>query len=201
MCSFIYRSIFGIALFATGFVVAPASANDLSMPTAGRTSQPVGHYEFCKRFSNTCQANPVIEIVDLTDETWETIVQINSAVNANIRPRTDQEIFGIPEYWTYPTVEGDCEDFALLKQYMLARDGVPTSALLITVLRQTNGAGHAVLTVRTDKGDYILDNLDERILKWMETDYTYLKRQSEADAGKWMAINDDRDIFVGSVRK
>ena len=109
-------------------------------------------------------------------------------------------MFGVPELWSYPTTEGDCEDYALLKQYMLQRAGVPRSALLITVLRQRNGAGHAVLTVRTDQGDFVLDNLDERILAWNETDYLYLKRQSERDAGKWVAIADDRDILVGSIR-
>jgi predicted transglutaminase-like cysteine proteinase len=46
----------------------------------------------------------------------------------------------------------------------------------------------------------VLDNLDERILVWNETDYLYLKRQSEEDAGKWVAIADDRDILVGSIR-
>ena len=83
---------------------------------------------------------------------------------------------------------------------MLQRAGVPRSALLITVLRQRNGAGHAVLTVRTSEGDFVLDNLDERILPWNETDYLYLKRQSELDSGKWIGIADDRDILVGSVR-
>ena len=83
---------------------------------------------------------------------------------------------------------------------MLQRTGVPRSALLITVLRQPNGAGHAVLTVRTDRGDFVLDNLNERILAWNETDYLYLKRQSERNAGEWIAIVDDRDMLVGSVR-
>ncbi|MEP0507443.1 MAG: transglutaminase-like cysteine peptidase, partial [Aurantimonas coralicida] len=57
-----------------------------------------------------------------------------------------------------------------------------------------------VLTVRTSEGDFVLDNLDERILPWNETDYLYLKRQSELDSGKWIGIADDRDILVGSVR-
>ena len=36
--------------------------------------------------------------------------------------------------------------------------GWPESKLLITVVRDENNEGHAVLTVRTDEGDFILDN-------------------------------------------
>ena len=69
------------------------------------------------------------------------------------------------------------------------------------MVQQPNGEGHAVLTVRTDAGDYILDNLDERVLRWTDTPYRFLKRQAEANSGKWAGIADDRDMMlVGSVR-
>ncbi len=196
----IKQAMIGLMLLASGFAASPAAAAATAMPTAGRTSQPVGHYDFCKRYPSTCQRNASVVAVKMTRSNWDKLVQINAAVNNNVMPRTDQEVYGVPEYWAYPTTEGDCEDFALLKQYMLSREGFPASALLITVVRQTNGDGHAVLTVRTDQGDYILDNLDARILAWNDTDYQYLKRQSEANAGQWTTINDDRNILVGSVR-
>ena len=34
----------------------------------------------------------------------------------------------------------------------------------MTVARQPNGDGHAVLTVRTSIGEYMLDNLEPRVL-------------------------------------
>jgi len=191
------------AILAMGILAAPTLANAAAsspMATTGITSQPIGHYEFCKQYPSTCKATPSPAAVRLTPELWSRIVQVNDAVNTSIVPRTDQEMYGVPEVWSYPTVQGDCEDFALLKQYMLAREGVPSSALLITVVRQTNGEGHAVLTLRTDQGDFILDNLDTRILAWEATDYTYLKRQSERNLGKWVGIDDPRDMLVGSVR-
>ena len=194
------QAMVGLMLLVTGFAAGPAKAAATAMPTAGRTSQPVGHYDFCKRYPSTCQRNAGVAVVKMTRANWDKLVQINAAVNNNVMPRTDQDVYGVPEYWAYPTAEGDCEDFALLKQYMLSREGFPGSALLITVVRQTNGDGHAVLTVRTDQGDYVLDNLDARILAWDDTDYQYLKRQSETDAGHWNTINDDRNILVGSVR-
>ena len=67
------------------------------------------------------------------------------------------------------------------------------------MVRQPNGDGHAVLTVRTSHGDFILDNLEPRVLAWTDTEYTYLKRQSERNSGAWVAIDDDRNVAVGSV--
>jgi len=164
------------------------------------TSQPVGHYDFCKRNRAECGANAAVGPVAMTDRLWAVIIEINAAVNAGITPKTDDEIYGVPEYWAYPTTVGDCEDFALLKQFMLEREGLPRSALLLTVVRQPNGDGHAVLTVSTDRGDIILDNLDRRALDWSQTPYRYLKRQSQQDSAKWVSIDDDREMLVGSVR-
>ena len=59
-----------------------------------------------------------------------------------------------------------------------------------------HGDGHAVLTVRTDRGDFILDNLVSKVLDWRDTRYRYLKRQSTANAGKWVDIIDDRPNIV-----
>src|SRR5207253_4774722 len=66
------------------------------------------------------------------------------------------------------------------------------AALLITVVREKNGNGHAVLTVKTDKGEFVLDNQEERILLWSETSYHYVKRQSQSDPNRWVALGDPR---------
>ena len=108
---------------------------------------------------------------------------------ATSRRRPTNKIYGRPEFWAYPDKigEGDCEDLALLKRRDLIKKGWPTGALLITVVRQRNGEGHAVLTVLTDRGDLVLDNLNPRVLVWNATDYEYVKRQSEYDSGQWVA--------------
>jgi predicted transglutaminase-like cysteine proteinase len=127
---------------------------------------------------------------------------VNNSVNQRVKPMTDKQNYGVEEYWAYPDDGyGDCEDYALEKRRELMADNVPAGDLLITVVKQTNGEGHAVLTVRTSMGDYILDNLESRILVWTDTDYRYLKRQSETNSGRWVAIRDDRDItVVGSLK-
>ena len=90
--------------------------------------------------------------------------------------------------------------FALQKRKELAAIGFALSDLLITVVRKPDGEGHAVLTVRTADGDFILDNLDDTVRAWYETPYTFLKRQAEFNTGRWVTIENGRDLLVGALR-
>jgi predicted transglutaminase-like cysteine proteinase len=170
------------------------------MQTAGLTSQPIGHYEFCKARPVECQVHVDAAPMRLTEVRWAQLIAVNDLVNQTITPEPDMEIWGKPEVWSYPTTVGDCEDYVLLKRRMLLQKGWPAATLLITVVRQTNGDGHAVLTVRTDRGDFILDNLEAPVVLWDHTPYLFVKRQSETNSGQWTAISDDRPMLVGSVR-
>jgi predicted transglutaminase-like cysteine proteinase len=178
---------------------ASAAAN--FMPSGARTTQPIGHYEFCRSNPGDCStrnSNP--GAVELSRKLWSDMQDVNNSINAMIEPVTDQDLWGVEEKWSYPTNKGDCEDYVLLKQRMLETRGVPASSLFITVVRQRNGDGHAVLTIRTDRGDFVLDNLEARILPWNKTEYRYLKRQSERNAAQWVTIEDNRQVVVGSVK-
>jgi predicted transglutaminase-like cysteine proteinase len=175
---------------------APASF----MPIGGPTSQPVGHYELCRRMPNECaERTPGEAPIVLTRALWSKMIEVNNAVNVQVEPRTDQDIWGVEEYWSYPGRFGDCEDYVLAKRKLLMQAGVPAGDLLITVVRQPNGDGHAVLTVETSLGDYVLDNLEPRILPWTETDYQFLKRQSARNSGLWVSVEDGTTVAVGSV--
>ncbi|WP_192177548.1 transglutaminase-like cysteine peptidase [Mesorhizobium amorphae] len=182
--------------------LATAYAGPVFMHTGGRTTQPVGHYEFCQKLPGECtERTPRQAPIDLTRKLWAKIVSINNSVNTRITPRTDMEMWGKEEVWSYPDSGfGDCEDYALEKRRELMNIGVPAGDLLMTVARQPNGDGHAVLTVRTSLGEFILDNLQLKVLAWTDTDYTYLKRQSTENSGVWVTINDGREDAVASVR-
>ncbi len=179
-----------------------ASANSFMM-SSGRTTQPVGHYEFCQQIPVECrQVTPAGQPVELTRKLWAKIVDVNNLVNTMVMPRTDREIWGVEERWSYPQNGiGDCEDYVLEKRRQLMKAGMPPGSLLITVVRQPNGDGHAVLTARTSYGDFILDNLEPRVLAWEDTEYRYLKRQSDQNSGVWVSIEDDRNTLVGSVNR
>jgi predicted transglutaminase-like cysteine proteinase len=178
-----------------------AQAMPANMLTTGATNPPIGHYEFCKSHSNECKPHgrdpgPML----LTESAWKEILQVNYTVNTRIQPMTDEEIYGVEERWAYPTTVGDCEDFVLLKRRMLMQAGMSEDDLLITVVLQPNGEGHAVLTVRTDRGDFILDNMRNKVLLWSDTEYTFIKRQASDDPGRWVRLQDGRATLVGSVK-
>lgn len=178
-----------------------ALALPANIPIAGTTNQPIGHYEFCKQYSDECGPTGKDEgPLALTQENWKTILNVNYTANTDVQPMTDMEIYGVEEQWTYPDMVGDCEDYVLLKRKRLIEAGISPANLLITVVLQPNGEGHAVLTVRTDRGDFVLDNMRNKVLLWSETEYRYLKRQSSTNAGKWVKLQDGRADAVGSVK-
>jgi predicted transglutaminase-like cysteine proteinase len=196
-------ALFALALFA-GPVQASQSvdlSNPAFAPVTGPTSIPIGAAEFCKSHRNECGPNAnTIDVEPLTDAGWRQLVGINDTVNADVLPVTDQDLYNVNEFWTYPDGRGDCEDFALEKRRQLIARGWNPSALLMTVVRQQNGEGHAVLMVRTDRGDLVLDNQDGRVLVWKDTTYEFVKRQSQTDPRKWVGIEDTRVILASARR-
>ena len=67
-------------------------------------------------------------------------------------------------------------------------------------MRKPDGEGHAVLTVRTDKGDYVLDNLNDKVEAWNQTGYRFLKRQAIDNTGRWVSIRGGQQVLVGAVQ-
>jgi predicted transglutaminase-like cysteine proteinase len=187
-----------LTLVATQSALAGAGA----MRVTGKANPPIGHYEFCQTYQSECVPTGKDQgPMTLTEDRWRKILDINYTVNSSIQPMTDQEIYGVEERWAYPRTVGDCEDFVLLKRKLLMAQGIDPSNLLITVVLQPNGEGHAVLTVRTDRGDFVLDNMRNKVMNWSDTEYTYLKRQSSNDPGAWVKLQDGRTMAVSSVRK
>lgn len=186
------------ALMVSSAAGAPAAQR--FMQTGSTTSQPIGHYEFCQSHKSECSAQQsVANAPKVTDYGWSVVREINASVNRLIMPMTDDEIYGRQEVWAYPADAGDCEDFVLLKRKKLIEAGFSASDLLITVVRKPDGEGHAVLTLRSAQGDYVLDNLDEQVRLWTETPYRFLKRQSVNNAGRWVTIDNSADVVVGAV--
>ena len=141
-------------------------------------------------------------VLALSPEAWKDLVRVNKWVNQAIKPLTDLEHWGVVERWSYPDDGyGDCEDYVLLKRRMLIQSGWPREALLVTVVRDKDGDGHAVLTVTTDKGDYVLDNQAEDILLWSETGYRFVKRQSQSNTNVWVSLDDLRPAIATATSR
>jgi predicted transglutaminase-like cysteine proteinase len=159
------------------------------MSSFGDTLPPIGYVNFCREHDSECRpADRFADRIQLTAAKFQEIQQVNDTVNTDVAPVTDLELYGQPEVWAYPSSKGDCEDYVLLKRRLLAARGFPESTLLITVVRDENNEGHAVLTVRTDRGDLILDNKRREVMRWADTPYTFVKRQSERNPLVWISL-------------
>jgi predicted transglutaminase-like cysteine proteinase len=189
----------GIAAAAFAAVLAMPQANAageralfISLGVSARA--PIGWTEFCSEYAPECETTSLdARDVVLTTKAWKDLTRINRWVNETVKPITDLEHWGVVERWNYPDDGyGDCEDYVLLKRRMLMQSGWPRQALLITVVRDKRGDGHAVLTVKTDKGEFILDNQYEEVLLWSDTGYRFVKRQSQNDPNAWIALGDPR---------
>lgn len=190
-----------MAVLAPLNAALPAPKVPSAMVTGSVTSQPIGHYEFCRTHIDECNIRSKPSAAPrLTEHGWGVVRQINALVNTTITPMTDLEVYGREELWAFPVDAGDCEDFVLAKRQKLIAAGFSPSDLLITVVRKPDGEGHAVLTVRTAGGDFVLDNLVDDIKPWYSTPYTYLKRQASFDTGRWVTIDNTADVLVGALQ-
>ena len=167
---------------------APARATYATI--GARTSVPYGWVDFCNRYSTECDVQALDAVdIDLTSAALSDIERVNRKINMAVQPVTDMDHWGVVDRWDYPTDgKGDCEDYALLKRKILMHDGYPRQALLITVVKDHEGAGHAILTIKTNQGEFVLDNLDDKVLPWADTGYRFIKRQSQEDPNLWQSI-------------
>ena len=193
----------GASLAITGLILALGSATteahrgqdlpDSAVEVGGGPTRSIaGWADFCRRMPDECSIDPTQpKVIPLTLATWRTLRSVNARVNARIKPMTDQAHWGITDRWDFPDDGfGDCEDYQLLKRRMLAERGLPRRALLMTVVIDEINEGHAVLTVRTDRGDFILDNKTDEIRPWKSVPYAFIKRAGQEGAA-WVSLEED----------
>ena len=117
-------------------------------------------------------------MLELTKERWKELEHVNAIINRNVNYRTDMELYHKPEFWTIAETQGDCEDYALAKRKKLLELGWPIEAIKLAIVLTPQNEGHAVLTVDTSKGTYVLDNRFGFVMPWKETHYTWISRQN-----------------------
>jgi len=133
----------------------------VSSPVAARergTAPPIGYQILCLQQPEQCQGGGASS-VSAGRSTLKQLEAVNRAVNRAIRPKSD----GRADVWTVGAKSGDCEDYVLAKRQALIAKGFPPSALRVAYVKTAAGEGHALLVVRTDGGDYVLDNLTSGI--------------------------------------
>jgi len=193
-------AVFLATTVSFGAMAVEATAKP-NMKVLGSARAPIGHAMFCAQHPEECSGRGRNARILLDAARFAELVTVNNNINIKIAPVTDAELYGTAERWVYPVDRGDCEDYVLLKRRTLIEAGWEPSTLLITVVRDEKGDGHAVLTVVTDRGDLVLDNQRDAVLPWQATGYEYIKRQSQADPKAWVYVGPARpDAGVASTR-
>jgi len=182
--------------------VPPALPASTSMPQGiPQRDPPPGFISFCLRYADQCASSQAeASVVELSPATWSTLKSINTQVNGAIWPEDDTRHFDRAEYWTIPTDGyGNCHDYAVTKRKMLADAGIPLKALRVAVVVTPRNNRHAVLTVATSEGDYVLDNLTDDIVPWYQTGYDWISRQDARNDWGWVALNGAPTQFAGAT--
>ena len=155
------------------------------LPVSGATSAPAGAASVCKLYDWACAGKTSATPVGADVLRMATVV--NKAANRRIRPISDMDQYSTAEKWSLPTKRGgDCEDYALFKKLELIKAGVSADKLLIAAVLDKKNDVHAVLVLRTEMGDYVLDNLTSRVLPWNKTGYAFLRMQDPNQPSRWV---------------
>jgi predicted transglutaminase-like cysteine proteinase len=137
------------------------------------SNAPLGFQILCLQSPEECLGGGAASIT-LTSEIADLIIRVNSQVNRSIRPRDE----GTADVWSVNVSSGDCEDYVLTKRRMLIGAGVPSSSLRLAHVRTRDGIDHAILIVKTDRSDLVLDNLASEIKTLQDTSYRIIAASS-----------------------
>jgi len=151
-----------------------------------RIAAPFAHVMFCARNPDECTARGDASEVSLSPLADKQLRAVNTSVNRSISPVDERPDQG--DVWQVNVKAGDCEDFALTKRDHLIAMGWSAKALRIAVTKTPAGKGHAVLVVKTDRGDLVLDNRMNEIKSWTDTDLRWLMIQSGDNPRIWYEL-------------
>lgn len=180
------------ALMASTSALAQSPIFELAdEPT--KVNTPVGYIEMCRDDGTLCiddyaVSDKTIKIA-VTPELWTLLKSVNDYWNDPkvVAPTLDIDNHGVVEKWIPAKRggKGDCEDIAMAKREQLIRAGLPREALQLTFVIEEQGLGHAVLSVQTQIGTYVLDNRTSQILVWNAAKLNFM---SAMVGGKWYDI-------------
>lgn len=179
----------GTAVFAApanvglGLARLPALTGHLTDGTF--TVAPNAFNTFCDNYADQCAASGDVEPVVMNVERWAELNDVNGSVNRNIRPDYNADL----AVWKIGTGSGACNEYAIEKRKELIERGWPSAALALTVVYTPSREAHLVVTVKTDRGDFVLDNLRNYVAAAERTGYRFVARQSSVHPRLWVMID------------
>lgn len=197
MYRYIARIAAGAVIAIANVSMASASPSAASMQEGGYALAPFSFVKFCLDYPSDCPKSAGPRRVRLTSDRMAELSNVNRAVNESIRPKPDTSKL---RYWRLDVDAGDCNSFAVQKRHELIQRGWPAAALALTVAKTAQGEGHLVVTVRTDQGDLVLDNLRSNIVPWQRAGYEWIMRQSERNPQFWVELDGGQAGPVGAAQ-
>jgi predicted transglutaminase-like cysteine proteinase len=178
------------------YAVPPVSEGQPWMALGELTTTPYGQPAFCNAHPDDCAyTTDTLGYTIYDDVASEQLQHVNLKYNRAITPATDEDNYSQDELWTYASengYRGDCEDYVLDKRRALINMGWDPSSLLVAIVHdlRLNGSGHALLIARTDRGDLVLDNMTDEILRWDRTfaNYHFIKVSAPERVIDWRYV-------------
>lgn len=183
-----------LAAIPAGASMRPPQAS--AMRTGPAALPPLPYVKFCMQARHLCRDEAEVRLIALGEGRFEALLEVNRAVNRQIRPIRKSRSIAI-EDWAINPASGDCNDYALSKRQQLLDRGFPRSALLLASATVPGGEGHLVLIARTDRGDFVLDNLQDNVVAWNHLPYRWLQRESAAQPLRWEKLAPGRPAANG----
>lgn len=179
-------AVLALGLTSGGAFAIDANPARAFLPIKREVAAPSGAVGLCLQYDWACApghgASAGADVLNLA-------VAVNRAANAAIRPVSDLAQYRVAERWALPSARGgDCEDYAIYKKQELIRAGVSPDRLLLTTVLDRQNKAHAVLVLRTEMGDFVLDNVRDKVLPWHRTGYVFLRMQNPERPAGWVSI-------------
>lgn len=154
------------------------------IPLGEHQLAPFGLTKFCVRKPKRCAKSAEVKQIPFEADRSE-LEKVNREENHNITPRTDPPV---EPPWDDEATIGDCEEYVMTKRSRLLDLGYPPSALLLAVGKTLSQERHIVLVVESDQGEFVLDNLEDEVVRWDSLPYQWIKISTPKDPQSWRAI-------------
>ena len=180
----------GIAAVVATVALGGAGAkprNHAALAEGGYVLPPIAFTKFCLDYPSECAGGAAR--VHMDAERMQALEDVNRQVNSSITPTRNASRF---HFWALNVAQGDCNNYAIQKRHELIQRGWPAGALALSVVRTSWGEGHLVVAVRSDAGDYVLDNLRGDVVDWRRAGYQWVMRQSARNPQYWVALGGGR---------
>jgi predicted transglutaminase-like cysteine proteinase len=176
-----------LTLAGSGAACSQTAHGRLDELRTGRVvAGPAGWLNWCMADLRRCGTARRTEIVPTTPALLALLEHVQREVNGAIAPKSEPSG---RDLWRDDAVAGDCEDYALAKRARLLAAGLPAGAVRLATAALPLGELHAVLTVETDRGTLVLDNLVRDVVSMRALDYAWLRVEGTRGSLAWLQLD------------